>query len=130
MIFQNLVKNVYFYLNLSNKIMNRTYAIFSLLFTILFVSHIDAQDNTELQKMADADQKSRMFGEINWKILNKEDSMRRERIFQLIKENKVQTAKDHLNAGIVFQHGNDTIASRMAVQSFDKAIKLDPSLNK
>lgn len=93
MIFQDLVKNVYFYLNLSNKIMNRTYVIFSLLFTILFVSHIDAQDNTELQKMADADQKSRMSGEINWKILNKEDSMRRERIFQLIKENKVQTAK-------------------------------------
>ncbi|WP_411898142.1 tetratricopeptide repeat protein [Elizabethkingia occulta] len=130
MIFQDLVKNVYFYLNLSNKIMNRTYVIFSLLFTILFVSHIDAQDNTELQKMADADQKSRMSGEINWKILNKEDSMRRERIFQLIKENKVQTAKDYLNVGIVFQHGNDTIASRMAVQSFDKTIKLDPSLNK
>lgn len=88
------------------------------------------QDNAELQQMADEDQRARMQSPIDWTILNREDSLRRQRVFELIAEQKVNTAKDHLNAGIVFQHGNDTIASAMAVKSFETAIKLDPNTNR
>ncbi|UUC45176.1 tetratricopeptide repeat protein [Flavobacterium cerinum] len=89
-----------------------------------------SQDNPELQKMADDDQNARKSENIDWNILSKEDKARRERVFQLFKEEKVKTAKDYLNAGIVFQHGSDTIDSAMAVKSFEKAIQLDETLNK
>lgn len=96
--------------------------------TIIFAQNI--KDNLELQKMADEDQKARMNGAIDWKRLNQQDSLRRARVFELIKEDKLQTAKDHFNAGIVFQHGNDTAASSMAVKSFERAIKMDSTLNR
>ncbi|MCT2561591.1 tetratricopeptide repeat protein [Chryseobacterium herbae] len=89
-----------------------------------------ATDNPELQKMADDDQNARKTSPINWKVLSKEDSLRRVRIFTLLKEDKVKTAKDHFNSGIVFQHGGDTISSGMAVKSFEKALKMDPSLDR
>ncbi len=105
--------------------------IFQALFLMLCsIKAFSQTDNVELQKMADDDQNSRMKSDINWMILNKEDSLRRVRVFELLKENKVQTAKDYFNSGIVFQHGNDTIASGMAVKTFKKALELDPSLNR
>ncbi|HBV14655.1 tetratricopeptide repeat protein [Chryseobacterium carnipullorum] len=99
---------------------------------VLFSIQIFSQshDNNELQKMADDDQNARKSDQINWKILSREDSLRRERIFILLKEDKIKTAKDHFNCGIVFQHGGDTISSGMAVKSFEKALKMDPSLNR
>jgi len=87
-------------------------------------------DNVELQRMADEDQQSRRKGDIDWRLLNKEDSLRRVRVFELIKEDQLKTGKDYLNAGIVFQHGDDTIASAMAVRSFEKALQLDTTLNR
>jgi len=80
--------------------------------------------------MAKEDQDSRMSGNINWLKLNEQDSLRRVRVFKLIDENKLKTAKDHYNAGIIFQHGNDTLASKMAVNSFKKAIDKDSTLNR
>lgn len=97
-------------------------------YTITGMMH--AQDIEELQRMADEDQQARMTETINWTVLNKEDSLRRVRVLDLMKEDKLKTAKDHLNAGIIFQHGNDTIASALAVKSFEKALKLDPGMNR
>lgn len=96
----------------------------------IFFSVAKSQDNSELQKMADADQKSRMSNEIDWKILNREDSLRRERVIELIQKGELKTAKDYFNAGIIFQHGNDTISSKLAVDNFEKALKMDDSLNR
>ncbi|MCL8538807.1 tetratricopeptide repeat protein [Chryseobacterium gallinarum] len=104
------------------------YMLFFLLFSVKIFSQ--TTDNPELQKMADDDQNARKASKINWKVLNKEDSLRRARIYVLIKENKVNTAKDYFNSGIVFQHGGDTISSGMAVKSFEKALQLDPGLNR
>lgn len=92
--------------------------------------HTWAQDNPELQKMADQDQYTRMSANIDWKSLNREDSLRRVRVTELIHEGKVLTAKDHFNAGIVFQHGLDTLSSGMAVLHFKKAIEMDSTLNR
>lgn len=97
-------------------------------YTITGMMH--AQDIEELQRMADEDQQARMTEKIDWKVLNKEDSLRRVRVLDLMKEDKLKTAKDHLNAGIIFQHGNDTVSSSLAVKSFEKALKLDPGLNR
>jgi len=99
---------------------------------LLFGTNVFSQtaDNPELQKMAEEDQNARKQPNIDWAILNKEDKTRRERTLQLYKEDQVKTAKDYLNAGIVFQHGTDSIDSAMAVKSFEKAIQLDETLNK
>ncbi|MET3036243.1 tetratricopeptide repeat protein [Chryseobacterium sp. NRRL B-14859] len=111
--------------------MKRKTSIHLLFFLVLSVKIFSqTADNPELQKMADDDQNARKASNINWMILSKEDSLRRARIFVLLKENKVNTAKDHFNSGIVFQHGGDTISSGMAVKSFETALKLDPNLNR
>ncbi len=102
----------------------------SFLFFLLFPFWGLAQNNTELQKLADDDQNARNSGPIDWKKLNLEDSLRRVRVFELIAGDKLQTGKDYLNAGIVFQHGNDTTASAMAVKCFGKALELDNTLNR
>lgn len=97
---------------------------------ILFISISHAQNNLVLQKMADEDQKARMAGGLDWETLIKQDSLRRVKVYELLAENRVKTAKDYFNAGIIFQHGNDTIASKMAVTCFEKAINMDSSLNR
>lgn len=89
-----------------------------------------AQHNQELQKMADLDQQSRLSGNIDWAQLNREDSLRRQRVVELMKSDSLITGKDFYNAGIIFQHGIDTISSSLAVKCFGKAIKMDSTLNK
>jgi len=111
-------------------IMKMKFKVYLSIVFCAITSMIYAQDIEELQQMADADQQARMTDAINWTVLNKQDSLRRVRVLQLIKENKLKTAKDHLNAGIIFQHGNDTVASALAVKSFETALKLDPELNR
>lgn len=106
------------------------FTLFILLALFSAKAFAQTNDNTELKQMAEEDQKARMTGQINWAVLNKEDSLRRIRVFELLKENKVQTANDYLNSGIIFQHGNDTIASGMAVKTFKKAIEMNPALNR
>ncbi|GGF18493.1 tetratricopeptide repeat protein [Echinicola rosea] len=89
-----------------------------------------AQDNPELQKMADADQQARFTPNIDWNELNRQDSIRMKRVMALMDQGKIKTAKDHYNAGIIFQHGHDTVASNLAVKCFGKAILMDSTLNK
>ncbi|MCD8539289.1 MAG: hypothetical protein LRY55_05635 [Leadbetterella sp.] len=79
--------------------------LFLLLLTagaFLITLPLRAQDNPELQKMADADQSARMSSKVDWRVLNREDSLRRKRILELLREGKVITARDHYNSGIVF----------------------------
>lgn len=112
--------------------MKFTYFSFLLVYLLFNNTKVPAQDlsNPELAKMAEADQRDRMNGPIDWNKLNREDSIRRAAVMDMIKSGKVQTAKDHLNAGIIFQHGNDTVASAMAVKNFEIAIRMDSSLNR
>ncbi|WP_126971269.1 tetratricopeptide repeat protein [Gynurincola endophyticus] len=113
-----------------NSVSLKKYVSTVFLLSATLLSFSQTQHNEELQKMADADQQSRMVANINWSVLNREDSLRRVRVFELIKDGQLRTGKDYLNAGIIFQHGNDTLASGMAVQSFEKALQLDSSLNR
>jgi len=80
--------------------------------------------------MYDADQSSRKLEKIDWSILHKEDEERREKVFEMIKRGEIVTAKDYYNSAMIFQHGNDTIASSMAVKHMKKAVELDPTIDK
>jgi tetratricopeptide (TPR) repeat protein len=86
-------------------------------------------DNLELQKMYDEDQRARSVSNINWKTLSKQDSLREVRVYELIKTGQLVTGKDYYNSAMIFQHGRDTLASKMAVEQMRKAIELDSSIN-
>lgn len=89
-----------------------------------------SQNNAELQKMYDEDQKARMVSNIDWSVLSKQDSIREARVYELIKEGKLVTGMDYYNSAMIFQHGRDTAASAMAVKQMRKAIELDTTINK
>lgn len=102
------------------------------LFTFLLLCSftVFAQNNEELENMAKQDQKSRAVPQIDWKKLNLEDSLRRVRLAEMKKEGKVISPKDHFNAGIILQHGRDTLASSQAVYHFKTALEGDSTLNR
>ncbi len=103
----------------------------TLLFLVLRASGQSTPgDNTLLQQMADQDQQERLGNAVDWKELDKRDSARRLKVFELIRLNEVITPKDHFNAGIILQHGKDTVASAMAVYNFAIAIEHDTTLNR
>lgn len=101
------------------------------LLLIAFSNYIFAQkDNSELQKMYNEDQSSRMVKNIDWTVLSKQDKERENRVFEMIKAGEIVTGMDYYNSAMIFQHGNDTIASSMAVSHMKKAIELDSRINK
>jgi len=87
-------------------------------------------NNAELQHLYDEDQSDRLNGEIDWSIVGKRDSLREARIYEMLDANLVKTGKDYHNAAMIFQHGADTTASRMAVKMMRKAIDLDATQDK
>jgi len=88
------------------------------------------KDNPELITMYNEDQGARMVANINWMVLSKQDSTREVRVYELIKEGKVVTGKDHYHTAMIFQHGRDTAASGMAVRQMRKAIELDSTISR
>ncbi len=87
-------------------------------------------DHEELKTLYEEDQSDRMSGDIDWSIISKKDSSREARVYELLDSNLVLTANDHYHAAMIFQHGNDTIASGMAVKMMRKAVDLDSTTNK
>ena len=102
-------------------------------FLLLFLfplSVFSQTDNSELQKMYNEDQGSRMVKNIDWTVLSKHDKERESRVYELIKLGQILTGKDYYNSAMIFQHGGDTLASAMAVKQMRKAIELDTTINK
>ena len=87
-------------------------------------------DSAELKELYTQDQADRTGANIDWKAVLKRDAERQKRVGELIDAGAVQTAKDHYHAAMVFQHGQDTLASGMAVKMMRKAIELDSTINK
>jgi len=103
------------------------------LFTFVFLYAFSAagqKDNAELKKMYEQDQSGRQVTEINWTELNKTDAERRNRVNELLEKQEVITGKDYYHAAMIFQHGNDTIASGMAVKLMKIALKKDSTVNR
>ncbi|MEO1715367.1 MAG: hypothetical protein AAFU60_18720 [Bacteroidota bacterium] len=87
-------------------------------------------DNAELKALAEADQADREPEKIDWVIVNNRDEERQKRVTEMLKEGGVRTAEDYANAAIIFQHGQDTTASRLAVAMMRKAVELDSTQDK
>ncbi len=101
-----------------------------LLLLIPFCSFSQSVNLPELKKMYDEDQGARKVAKIDWKKLNHEDSLRQQRVYELLKDKQVNTGTDYYHAAMIFQHGNDTVASGMAVKLMKTAIELDSTVNR
>ncbi len=90
----------------------------------------ELNDNEELKTLYFEDQADREIEDANWQIISKRDSLRQDRVVELLDSNKVRTSLDYSNAAMIFQHGRDTIASGLAVKMMRKSIELDSTANK
>lgn len=59
----------------------------------------------ELREIFVADQDDRKESPINWSIVGRRDSARRERVAELIAAGEVRCPVDLYRAGLVYQHG-------------------------
>lgn len=101
-----------------------------LLLFLPFLSRAQFTDNAEMKGMYDADQSARRALEVNWDQLHKDDSARQIRTRQLLDSGKLTTGQDYYNAVMIFQHGEDTVASGLSVRLMKKALDLDPTLER
>lgn len=88
------------------------------------------QDNPELIEIFKSDQADRTSANMERNILNKNDSLRKVRIYELLDSNKVRTATDYNNAALILHHGEDSVAYGVAVKLMRKSIELDSTRNK
>lgn len=69
------------------------------------IAHEKVLDNLELIEIYKNDQTERHAENIDWDILNENDSLREVRVYELLDSNKVRTSLDYNNAAMIFQHG-------------------------
>jgi len=86
-------------------------------------------DNPELIEMFKKDQADRT-NHFDRDILQKNDSLREAKVYELLDSNKVRTSLDFNNAALIFHHGEDSVAYAMAVKLMRKSIELDSTRNK
>ena len=101
-----------------------------IIFSLVVVLNAFNQDNQELIEIYKNDQTDRQTANIDWSVVNKNDSIRKARVYQLLESDLVKTSKDYHNAAVVFQHGGDSAAYGMAVKLMKKSIALDLKANK
>ena len=108
----------------------RQHLILLIILIVNFSTLAQTKDNAEIKKMFEDDQSARKVQNINWVLLNKNDSIRAKRVYELIDSGKIVTGKDYYHSAMIFQHGHDTTASGMAVKLMKKAIALDSTVNR
>ncbi|HEX3007393.1 MAG TPA: hypothetical protein VHO90_07235, partial [Bacteroidales bacterium] len=110
--------------------MQRLLFLVNLLFIISSHCFSQTSDNAELKPLYEQDQNDRRGRITDWLLLSRNDSIRRSRVYQLIDEQKVITGKDNFHTAMIFQHGHDSIAYRMAIKHMKRAIELDSTINR
>ena len=84
------------------------------------ISTAQSSDNEELKKIYEADQSDRKAAKKDWKVISLRDEQRRNKVISLIESNQLKTANDYENAAMIFQHGKDSLAFRMAIKMMKK----------
>jgi tetratricopeptide (TPR) repeat protein len=57
------------------------------------------------------------------------DSIRRNRVYELLESNQIVTGKDFYRAAMIYQHGKDSNDYRMAIKLIKTALKLDTTIS-
>lgn len=89
-----------------------------------------AKNNVMLFQMYQEDQADRMAKNIEWALVEKRDSLRLSKVNELLEKKAMHTAQDYYHAAMIFQHGDDSVAYKMAIKMMQKAIAIDSTINK
>ncbi|MGE0076694.1 MAG: tetratricopeptide repeat protein [Bacteroidales bacterium] len=89
----------------------------------------EAVDNLELIEMFKNDQADRT-NHIGRVMLQRNDSLREARVYELLDLNRVLTPLDYENAALILHHGEDSVTYAMAVKLMRKSLDLDSTRNK
>ncbi|MCL1112041.1 hypothetical protein L2703_00220 [Shewanella basaltis] len=83
---------------------------------------------SELEKMAEEDQLARSgdYEKIDWLAVAKDDQIRRNRVKEILSDNRAFTAKDYYSAALIMQHGKTPEDYLAAFQYAKKAKDIDP----
>jgi hypothetical protein len=87
-------------------------------------------DNAELATLCEQDQAARQSDDFlkDAERIHAFDRMRRLRVMRLLEDGGAKTARDHFNAALVLQHGDDPLDYKLANELCKKAVALDPSM--
>lgn len=92
-------------------------------------AHETILDNEELIEIFKSDQADRTQ-HLDWNIIQKNDSVREARVYELLDSNKIRTSADYNTAALIFHHGEDSVSYGMALKLMKKSIELDSTRNK
>lgn len=87
-------------------------------------------DNEEIRNLFKADQADRQETNYDREKLRVNDSLRKSKINELIKAGQIKTGRDYYHSAMIFQHGQDSLDSEMAVKLMQKAIEADSTIDK
>ena len=78
-------------------------------------SRAGASNNFRLTDLYAQDQSDRRTaGDADWSVVERRDAERRREVAQMLERGMVRTAADHYHAAMIFQHGSDSTAYRLA----------------
>lgn len=87
-------------------------------------------DNAELAELCQQDQAARQSDDFlkDAERIAAFDRMRRLRVMRLLDDGAAKTARDHFNAALVLQHGDDPLDYKLSNELCKKAVELDGSM--
>lgn len=115
-----------------NPIRSARVGVLSLLIAFSLAStHPASAQNRELADIHEADQAARSDpAAIDWAVLSVEDSARRTRVMQLLRDGSVRSATDYHHAAMIFQHGSTLEDIRLAHALATLAMSLEPGVER
>lgn len=82
-------------------------------------------DDVRLTALFEQDQSDRRtVDDVDWTIVEQRDAERRREVAQMLERGAVRTAADHYHAAMIFQHGSDSTAYRIAHDLANEAERL------
>ncbi|MDF1695563.1 MAG: tetratricopeptide repeat protein [Saprospiraceae bacterium] len=95
-----------------------------------FEFKVDSLDNKSLAQLVYQDQMERSSHLIDTSSTIQNDSIRRQTVYNFMKNNTLKTSNDYQNAALILQHGKDSSDFRQAVELMEKSIALNPYADK
>ena len=72
------------------------------------------EDNSELQRLFEADQNARRDPDMGWDEIDELDEKHRTKVMSMMSEGKIKTGLDYFHAAVILQHGESVEDIRLA----------------
>lgn len=86
-----------------------------ILTTFIFAPTVaNADDNSELQRLFEADQNARQDPDMDWDEIDALDAENRSKVMKMLAGGEIQTGLDYFHAAVIMQHGESAEDIRLA----------------